>query len=121
MAGARDFKRLVVWKKAHELALRTYKWTRDFPSSERFSLTNQMQRAAVSIPANIAEGCGRGGEAEMARYLHIAHGSSSELAYYAILAADLEYMGRDDADELSMLVDEVSRMLTAYASKLRAT
>ncbi len=75
----RDFKKLKVWQRSHQLALDVYKSTNDFPNSELYGLINQMRRSAVSIPSNIAEGCGKAGKAEFARYLRIAMGSASEL------------------------------------------
>ncbi len=75
----RDFRKLQVWQKSHQLALDIYRLTIDFPKSEQFGLTRQMRRAAVSIPANIAEGCGRETEREFQRFLHIAAGSANEL------------------------------------------
>jgi four helix bundle protein len=78
----RDFRSLKVWHKSHELTLAIYLATRSFPSDERFGLTSQMRRASSSIPANIAEGCGRDGEAELARFMQISMGSASELEYF---------------------------------------
>jgi four helix bundle protein len=114
----RDFTRLKVWEKAHELVLVVYRLTKRFPKSEQFALANQMQRAATSIPANISEGCGRGGEQELRRFMTIAQGSASELAYFAILARDLQYITDQDADDLEYRTAEVRRMLTSYSAKL---
>lgn len=77
----KDFKKLKAWEKSHQLTLAIYKVTRSFPKDELYGLTSQMRRASVSIPANIAEGCGRGSDAELARFCHIAMGSASELEY----------------------------------------
>ena len=118
-ATPRDFKGLQVWQKSHELATRMYKATTGFPGSEIYGLTSQIRRSAVSIPSNIAEGCGRGGEVELARFFQIAMGSASELEYQLILARDLQYLSHEDHDELSSNVIEIKRMLTAYAQRLR--
>jgi four helix bundle protein len=85
----RDFRELKVWGKANQLTLSVYKATQIFPKEELYGLTSQMRRSCASIPANIAEGCGRTGEAELARFLQIAMGSASELEYYLLLAYDL--------------------------------
>jgi four helix bundle protein len=77
----RDFRKLKVWEKSHQLTLSVYEITGGFPDDERFGLTSQMRRACTSIPTNIAEGCGRDGHAELARFLQIAMGSASELEY----------------------------------------
>ena len=81
-----DFRQLKVWRKAHSLALAIYKGTVRFPRTELYGLTSQIRRACVSIPANIAEGCGRGGDPELGRFLQIAMGSASELEYHLLLA-----------------------------------
>ena len=86
----RNFRELRVWEKAHELTLQTYETTQAFPKNEIFGLTNQTRRASVSIPANIAEGCGRGSDADLARFLQISMGSASELEYQLLLASEAE-------------------------------
>lgn len=116
----RDFRSLKVWEKSHFLALEVYRHSQDFPADERFGLTAQIRRAATSIPANIAEGCGRSGNRELARYLGIAMGSASELEYHLILARDLELMMDESYLELSRRTREVKRMLTGLMSKLTA-
>lgn len=85
----KDFRELKVWGKAHEMALRSYRLTESFPKHELFGMTNQIRRCEASIPANIAEGCGRLGNAELHRFLQIACGSASELEYHLLLARDL--------------------------------
>ena len=87
-----DFRKLKVWLKSHELTLSVYKATTDFPKHESYGLTTQIRRSCASIPANIAEGCGRGGSAEFGRFLHIAMGSASELEYHILLGHDLNYL-----------------------------
>jgi four helix bundle protein len=88
----KDFRNLNVWQKAHILAVVTYKTTADFPKSEIYGLTSQVRRACISIPANIAEGCGRNSDADFGRFLQIAFGSASELEYYFILAKELGFL-----------------------------
>jgi four helix bundle protein len=114
-----DFKKLQVWQKAHKLTLAIYQYTVAFPKDEMFSLTSQTRRAAASIPANTAEGCGRNGSAEMARFLQISMGSASELEYQIILAQDLTYLTDDRYTELNNLIIEVKQMLTGLILKMK--
>ena len=116
----RDFRQLKVWEKAHTLCLAIYKATATFPQQELFGLTSQLRRAAVSIPANIAEGCGRSGEPELARFLSIALGSASELEYHIILSTDLRYFNKSASQPLFKQVTEAKRMLTSLIQKLTA-
>jgi four helix bundle protein len=97
----RDFRKLQVWEKAHQMTLAVYKVTARFPRAEVYGLVSQMRRAAVSIPANIAEGCGREGGAELGRYLKIAMGSASELEYELLLAHELGFIGPEGHHQLS--------------------
>jgi four helix bundle protein len=106
-----DFKRLKVWQKSHQLALAIYKSTASFPAQERYGLTGQLRRASTSIPANIAEGCGRGTDKELGRYVRISLGSSTELEYHLLLARDLGHLSRFDYDLLSSATLEVQSML----------
>lgn len=110
----RDFKTLKVWEKAHHLVLAVYQVTRSFPKDEMYGLTSQVRRSAASIPANIAEGCGRDGEAELVRFFNIAMGSASELEYHLLLARDLKILSDEDHRLLSASVVDVKRMLTAF-------
>src|SRR5712692_1476821 len=107
-----DYRQLKVWQKSHSLVLRIYSATATFPEPERYGLTSQMRRSAASIPANIAEGCGRGGNAELRQFLRVAGGSASELEYHLLLAHDLRLLGEDDYRNLDSQVTEVKRMLT---------
>ncbi len=116
----RDFKELKVWQKGHQLALAVYETTASFPRDERYGLTSQIRRAAISIPANIAEGCDRGGNAELARFLYIAMGSASELEYHLLLAHDLQFLADTGYQRLSEGVVEVKRMLASFIQKLKA-
>jgi len=108
-----DFTKLAVWKKAHELALSIYQETLSWPKHELFGLTSQSRRAAVSIPANLAEGCGKNSDAELAKHARLSMGSGSELSYYLILAHDLGYMANARRDELQAALSEVRRMLAS--------
>ena len=114
-----DFHRLAVWKKSHELTLKVYSASAAFPRSEQFSLTSQLRRAASSIPANIAEGCGRDTDPELARYCGIALGSASELEYHLLLSRDLTYLTAEKHLQLTKEVDEVKRMLAALIQTIR--
>lgn len=104
-----------MWRKAHELVLRVYPLTAAFPKQETYGLTLQMRRAAISVPANIAEGFRRRSKPEKARFLNIAEGSLEELRYFLILAADLGYA---DTAPLITALAEVSRLLTAYSAAI---
>ncbi len=116
-----DFRELKVWKKAHHLTLQVYRESTAFPADERFGLVGQLRRAAVSVPANIAEGCGRGTAKDMGRFLHIAAGSAAEVEYHLMLARDLGYM--TDAQHLILedQIVEIKRMLTALNRRITTT
>jgi four helix bundle protein len=117
-AAARTFQDLLVWRKAHEFVLAVYAFTTVFPKQETYGLALQMRRAAVSIPANIAEGFRRRGKADKARYMNMAEASLDESRYYLILAQDLGY---GNSEKLIASLEEVSRLLTAYASAILAS
>lgn len=117
MKGFRDLK---VWEKAHGLTLEVYRVTTTFPKDERYGLTSQIRRACSSIPANIAEGCGRSGDAELSRFLQIAMGSASELEYHLLLAHDLGLLAQADYEHLTDDTIQVKRMLASFLQKLRA-
>jgi four helix bundle protein len=114
----RDFRELKVWVKAHSVTLDIYKVTRAFPKDELYGLTSQTRRAAVSIGANIAEGCGKNSRPDFARYLQTALGSASELEYHLLLAHDLGYLADESHQELTVRVSEVKRMLTGFIQHL---
>lgn len=116
----RDFRKLQVWEKAHALTLAVYRATAGFPRDELYGLTSQIRRATSSIPANIAEGCGRNGENEFRHFLEIAMGSASELEYHLLLAHDLNFMNEADYSILAPQVIEVKRMLSGMILKLKA-
>ena len=112
---ARSFQDLIVWQKAHQFVLSTYLFTEGFPKYELFGLSSQFRRAAVSIPANIAEGFKKKGRADKGRFMNIAQGSLEECRYYLILAHDLGY-GKNQ--ELLLQIEEVSRVLESYTAAI---
>lgn len=116
----KDFKTLKVWEKAHALTLAIYKATAGFPKQEMYGLTSQIQGAAVSIPANIAEGCGKDSDAELKRYFLISMGSASELEYLLILAHDLGYLPENAFQSMTTDLVEIRKMLNAFIQKLKA-
>jgi four helix bundle protein len=115
-----DFRNLKVWEKSHQLTLSVYRDTQRFPKEELYGLTSQMRRACASIPANIAEGCGRGGDPEFRRFLQIAMGSASELDYQLLLARDLGLLPVANHERLTAGVIEVKRMLASLIHRLDA-
>jgi four helix bundle protein len=117
-APAKSFEQLIVWQKAHQFVLNAYRFTENFPRHEIYGLTSQLRLAAVSIPANIAEGFKKRGRADKARFMNIAQGSLEECRYYLILAKDLNY---GDTTQLQPQLEEVSKLLEAYASKILAS
>ncbi len=116
----RDFKKIQVWEKAHQLTLQLYKITASFPKEELYGLTSQIRRAASSIPTNIAEGAGRDTQAELARFIHIASGSASELEYHVLLARELEYIDSQAYSELQAAIVEIKRMLHGFERTVQA-
>lgn len=115
-----DFRELKVWEKAHRLVLRVYKASASFPKDELYGLTSQIRRSSASVATNIAEGCGRGENAELGRYLQIAMGSASELEYQLLLAHDLGFMNSPQYNALARQVVEIKRMLAVLLQKVRA-
>ena len=116
----RDFERLAVWQKAHRLTVDIYAVTTSFPREERFGLTAQVRKSAASVPTHIAEGCGRFGDREFARFVSIAAGSASETEYHLLLAHDLGYLAPEPHRQLDSDVNEVKKMLRALYRKLKA-
>lgn len=116
----KDFRRFKVWEKAHHLTLDIYKATTNFPRAELYGLTSQMRRCSASMGANIAEGCGKQGNNELHRFLHIASGSASELDYQLLLARDLNYMTDEEYRRIDGRLLELRRMLTALIQKVGA-
>ena len=115
---ARTFQDLLVWHKAHGFVLEIYALTAAFPKQETCGLSLQMRRAAVSIPANIAEGFRRRGKGDKARFMNMAEGSVEECRYFLILVKDLGY---GETQKLSAMLEEVSRLLGAYAAAILAS
>ncbi len=115
----RNYRDLQVWEKAHKLTLAIYRGTHDFPKEERFGLTSQIWRSSASIPANLAEGCGRRSDGEMARFIQISMGSGSELSYHLILARDLGFLKHTEYSRLESDLNEVMRMLSSLSQKIR--
>lgn len=116
----KDSRQLKVWEKAHPLTLELYRVTAHFPRTETYGLTCQIRRASASICANLAEGCGREGDAELGRFCGMARGSASELEYHLLLAKDLHLLEIADHDKLAEQTTEIKRMLTALIPKLNA-
>ena len=116
----KNYKELIVWKKAHEMTLEVYSATREFPRAELYGLTSQLRRSSASIGANIAEGSGRRSDNEICRFLQIARGSASEVEYHVLLARDLKFLHEEDFQRLSRQADEVQRMLTALIQSFHA-
>ena len=117
---SRDFRKIHAWQRAHALTLQVYRTTSGFPGDERFGLVSQMRRACASIPSNIAEGCGRSTINELARFVDIANGSTSEVEYQLLLAKDLGYLTEDQHKTLAAEVTGVRRMLLAFNKTLRS-
>jgi four helix bundle protein len=116
----KDFRDLKAWERAHPLTLAIYRATRAFPREELYGLTSQLRRGATSVSSNIAEGCGRGSDADFARCLQIAMGSASEVEYQLLLARDLALLDQVSYERLAKQCTEVKRMLTALIKKLTA-
>ena len=115
---ARSFRDLLVWQKAHQYVLLVYSFTARFPKTETYGLSIQMRKAAVSIPANIAEGFRRRGKADKVRFLNTSESSLEESRYYLILSEDLGY---GKTDQLLDSLEEVSRLLNAYSKAILAS
>ena len=116
----RDFRKLQVWNRSHDLTLRVHELTSRFPREEIYGLTSQIRRASASIPTNIAEGCGRDSSAELVRFLQIAMGSASETEYLILLVHDLKYLSDDQYVELTDTIVSLKKMLTALLRNIRS-
>ena len=115
----RDFRELKVWSKSHRLTLDVYGVTAGSPREEMYGLTSQLRRSCASIPANIAEGCGRSGDVELGRFMQIAMGSASELEYHLLLAHDLNFLDPPNYNRLSEGAIEAKRMLSTFINRLK--
>ena len=114
-----DFRKIRAWQANRELTLMVYRTTVTFPREERFGLTSQMRDCAVSIGANIAEGCGRGSNADTLRFFQMSFGSAVELLHHLITARDLEYLSEQQYQELEAKLDSVRRMTAKFMTRLR--
>ena len=116
----RNYRELQIWTKAHVLTLELYRLSRGFPREEMYGLTSQLRRAAVSIGANLAEGCGRRTSSELARFVKIAMGSASELDYHLLLCRDLGFISEGDFTTSETKLTEVRKMLTSFLSSVES-
>lgn len=110
----RSFENIIAWQKAHSFVVNVYQTTRCFPESEKFGLSSQFQRAAVSIAANIAEGYKKLSKADKLRFFNISQGSLEECRYYCILSRDLGYINEVKFQQLVQMILDTSYMLNAY-------
>ena len=116
----RDFHKLIIWQRSHQLALKIYSISKLFPKDELFGLTSQIRRAVSSIPTNIAEGCGRASNKDFAHFLQIAIGSAAEVEYELLLAHDLNYINENDYQTLTEETVAVRKMIIKYQSELKS-
>jgi len=114
-----SFEQLIVWRKAHDLVLKVYQITSGFPKHEIFGLTSQFRRAAVSIPANIAEGYAKKTKPDKMKFFNISQGSLEECRYYILLSKDLYYISTSDYDNMNLIASEISKLLTSYLTKIQ--
>lgn len=117
----RDYKKIEVWKRSHRLVLGIYTLTEQFPSDEKYGIISQLRRAALSIPTNIAEGCGRSTERELVRFMDIASGSASEVDYLLYLAMELKYIDQDRYEAAGGELIEIRKMISGYVKTIRNT
>jgi four helix bundle protein len=115
-----NYKDLKVWEKSHAFTIKVYEASKFFPKEELYGLTSQLRRAASSIPANVAEGCGRRTNDDFARHLNIALGSANEAEYFLVLAKDSGYLKNTDNENLFTTINEIKAMLIALISKVRS-
>jgi four helix bundle protein len=114
-----DYHNIKVWQKEHKFVLEVYEITAKFPSEEKYGLANQLRRASVSVPSNIAEGCGRGGRTELRQFMNVSLGSASEVEYQLFLAFELGYIGPNIYFSLNDKVVELKKMLAAYVKQIQ--
>ena len=114
----KDFRTLNVWQKSHKLAVKVYQLTRSCPKEELYGITSQLRRAIISIPANIAEGCGRGSDKDFAKFVQIAIGSASESEYLVLLSNELGYITKVITEQLTENICEIKKMLTSLIKNL---
>ncbi len=116
----KDFRELKVWERGYKLTLQIYKVTTGFPREEIYGLTSQMRRACASVPTNIAEGCGRSRDTELARFMEIPIGSSSEFEYQLLLSHDHDLINETDYKNIMTETVEVKKMIISFFQKLKA-
>ncbi len=114
-----NYKDLKVWEKAHQFTLQVYELTKEFPREEIYGVTSQLRRAASSIPANIAEGCGKFTQLDFAKFLNVALGSANESEYFVLLSKDLTYLSIENFEILNKLINEIKGMLISLIGKVR--
>jgi len=117
----KDFRTLNVWQKSHKLAVNVYQLTSNFPKEEQYGITSQLRRAIISIPTNIAEGCGRGSDKDFAKFVQIAIGSASESEYLVLLSNELGYLTKDNSVQFIEIICEIKKMLTSLIKNLHKT
>lgn len=115
----KDFRSLNVWEKGHKITVSIYKLTQSFPKEEMYGLTSQIRRASTSIPTNIAEGCGRGSDADFARFLQMSFGSANETEYLLLLCFELGYISEENYIELNISIQEIKKMLSKLIITIR--
>ena len=114
-----DYRNYKVWQKSHQLVLCVYPITSSFPKSEQFNLVTQINRACLSIPTNIAEGCGRETQKEFARFLYISSGSAHELEYLIMVSTELNFISKEDSKKLLKEIDEIKKMLFSLIKTIK--
>ena len=112
-----NFDKLLVWQRAHSLVLKIYEVTNNFPKEEIWGLTSQIRRSAVSVPSNIVEGKARGSRKDFKRFLLIARGSLEEVKYQSLLAKELKYMNDEQYEEITVMIEDVGRLLGGMIRK----
>jgi four helix bundle protein len=113
-----NFDKLLVWQRAHSLVLKIYEVTNSFPKEEIWGLTSQIRRSAVSVPSNIVEGKARGSRKDFKRFLLIARGSLEEVKYQSLLAKELKYMNDEQYEEITVMIEDVGRLLGGMIRKV---
>ena len=113
-----SFDKLLVWQRAHSLVLKIYEVTNNFPKEEIWGLTSQIRRAAVSVPSNIVEGKARGSRKDFKRFLLVARGSLEEVKYQSLLAKELKYMNEEQYEEITVMIEDVGRLLGGMIRKV---
>jgi four helix bundle protein len=116
-----NYKNYKVWQKAHSLVFDIYKEVNNFPNDEKFNLISQIRRATISIPTNIAEGCGRETQKELVRFLYISSGSAHELDYLILVSSELGFISKEKTKYLLGEIDEIKKMLAALITKIKSS